>query len=368
MKLQVTRTELLSGLMNVSGAVQRKSQTPVLGNVFLSTKNDKLKLVGTDLEIEALDIVDCVTDSEGEITVECAKLLNTIKGLGKDAFVSLELVNEVLVVKSGNKRIELTTIEAQSFPIKSEIDYDFTIDIEEAKFYKLLKSVNHSMANHDVRYYLNGLYLTTEDGNLVAVSTDGHRLTHVKSEQETNQDFRGVIIPRKAVLELIKTLSLKSDEFIKVNLDQRHVQIIRDDFKLSCNLIEGRYPDYLAAMPVDSNITTRLTIDRSSLIESLSIVKVMTSDKFRGVRLAVNHNSINITANNPDGGRGSDSIEIDGIRGDELEIGFNVDYMLEALNTITDDEVNFSFQGSLASCLLSSANSDVSHVLMPIRL
>ncbi len=378
MKLTISKESLVEQLSHVAGAVEKKQTSKILENILIQLDEDKLKLVGTDLEIEMSTDLDIQAESTGRITAPARKFLDICKALPNDSFVLLEMVNERLTIKSKRSRFELATLPADEFPILDDIPINQEFNIPENKLKQLFDHVSFSMANQDVRYYLNGLLLDFNSSNLTVVATDGHRLaiSTLNSEfvETKSTDKLSIIVPRKGILELSRLLDASSQIPVSVQVSENHIRIIKDNIRFTSKLIDGKYPDYQAAIP--SNSTHTLKLQREELRDTLSRVAILSNEKFRGIRITLNkginnganNGTMSFHSNNPENESAEEEIDVD-FSADELEIGFNVTYLLEAINHLEGDIINFEITSADSSALLYSEDDvDTRYVVMPIRL
>lgn len=366
MKFSISREALLKPLQAVIGVVERRQTMPILSNVLLVAKNGALSVSGTDLEVELIaDAEVDKVDVPGEITVPGRKLLDITRALAEGARITMGLEGDRLVIKSGRSRFVLSTLPAAEFPQVEKIDASSRLRLSQAAVASLLDKTQFSMAQQDVRYYLNGLLLETSKKRLRAVATDGHRLALAEISID-NQDVTAgqVIIPRKGVLELHRLLG--SGEDVELAIGSNHIRAKLDGIRFTSKLIDGRFPDYERVIP--SEKATTLTADRESLRSALQRAAILSNEKYRGVRLEIGKGTLQIQANNPDQEEARDEIEVS-YDGDAIEIGFNVTYLLDAMAAVDGDQVEIDFVDANSSCLIRSDKaSHAKYVVMPMRL
>jgi len=366
MKLSTSRESLLKPLQAVIGVVERRQTMPVLANVLLHADEGFLSVTATDLEVElvARSEVDSVEVS-GDITVPGRKLLDICRALPDNAKVVMNLKADRLTVQSGRSKFVLSTLPAAEFPVVDNIDADRELTISQSDLRHLLDKTHFSMAQQDVRYYLNGLLLETGNGKLRAVATDGHRLalcdiTMDDAAGATNQ----VIVPRKGVLELQRLL--EGDDEVQIAVGSNHIRVEVGNIRFTSKLIDGRFPDYDRVIP--SNESHVLSGDREAIRHSLQRAAILSNEKYRGVRLEFNKGNIRILANNPDQEEAEDEVEVD-YSGDTMEIGFNVNYLLDALAAVDSETVEIGLVDPNSSCVVRKPGDTNSlYVVMPMRL
>lgn len=366
MKFQIEKETLLDPLQQIIGAVEKRQTMPALSNVLIRTTENSLTLTATDLEIELVSQIGIVVDEPGEITVPARKLLDICKSLPSEALINFTVNDTKALVQSGRSRFSLATLPANDFPALDAINSIYEFEISQKTLRDIIDKTAFAMAQQDVRYYLNGLMLEISSNYLRAVATDGHRLAYC--EKETNADIadiKQVILPRKGVLELIRLLS-DSDDMVKIILGSNHLQVEFNQLRLTSKLIDGRFPDYNRVMPTDGDNV--ITADRDQLRQALIRASILSNEKYRGIRLTLENNLIKLQAQNPDQEEADVELEVV-YPGDDIEIGFNVNYMLDVLNVTNSDMVQAALRDSNSSFLLTYPDQeDCKYVIMPMRL
>ena len=365
MKLSVARETLLKPLQAVIGVVERRQTMPILANVLLVAKGGRLSITATDLEVELVASVELEVDSGGEVTVPGRKLLDICRALPEAAEIKISQSGDKLSLRSGRSKFTLTTLPAAEFPTVEDIDASQTIDVPQSILVRLLDKTHFSMAQQDVRYYLNGLLLETGGKHLRAVATDGHRLALCQQELEGGDlGEQQVIVPRKGVLELQRLLT--GEGAVQVQLGSNHIRIQLDGIRFTSKLIDGRFPEYERVIPQDTS--NQMSADRQALRGALQRTAILSNEKYRGIRLIIRDSGVTIQAHNPEQEEAEEELEV-AYSGEDIEIGFNVNYLLDALGAIEADEVSVSVQDSNSSCLLREPDSDDTRfVVMPMRL
>ncbi|WNC68550.1 DNA polymerase III subunit beta [Thalassotalea nanhaiensis] len=367
MKFSLSRDLLLKPLLLVSGAVERKSTLPILGNILLEVSGQSLTMIATDLELEMVSSTEITNEgSDGKVTVPARKLLDICKSLPDDASIQFELAGETISIISGRSRYSLATLPANDFPNIEQWQGDVEFSLQKSQLLRLIESTHFSMANQDVRYYLNGMSIETENNEIRSVATDGHRLAICKIVNDSLAlPNRQVIVPRKGILEIIRLLD-PIDEDVQIYLGPNHIRIIDNDFSFTSKLVDGRFPDYRRVLPRNGDKV--LTTNKEKLKQVLSRASILSNEKFKGVRLNFAPNELKITANNPEQEQAEEYLEID-FPFESLEIGFNVSYILDVLNAIKEDGVKFTLSDANSSVVLEGEESgEALYVIMPMRL
>ncbi len=366
MKFSISRASMLRALQAVIGVVERRQTMPILSNVLVVAKGKELALTATDLEVELVARTEAEKiEVPGEITVPGRKLLDICKALPDKAALQVQLDGDRLVVKSGRSRFVLSTLPAAEFPVVEDVQAVYSLKLAQEELRRLVEKTAFAMAQQDVRYYLNGLLLETGKKFVRAVATDGHRLA--LSELPIGEQKAGahqVIIPRKGVLELQRLLGAAGD--VELAVGANHVRANLGEIRFTSKLIDGRFPDYERVIPkADKN---RLVADRESLRQSLQRAAILSNEKYRGIRLELGDGMLRIQANNPDQEEARDEVEVE-YGGEAMEVGFNVNYLLDALAALESETVEVGFVDPNSSCLISAPDAGGSrYVVMPMRL
>ena len=365
MKLSASREALLKPLQAVIGVVERRQTMPILANVLLVAKDGQVAVTGTDLEVELVATVDVEVEAAGEITVPGRKLLDICRALPESAEVSISVSGEKLNVKSGRSRFSLMTLPAAEFPRVGDINAGQSLSISQATLSKLLDKTHFSMAQQDVRYYLNGLLLETGQKCLRAVATDGHRLALCEVElDDQKMPEQQVIVPRKGVLELQRLIGGEGE--LQIELGSNHIRIQLEHIRYTSKLIDGRFPEYERVIPQDTD--NQLTADREAFRGALQRTAILSNEKYRGIRLIIKKGGLLLQAHNPEQEEAEEEVEIS-YSGDDIEIGFNVNYLLDAFAAIESDEIVLAVVDGNSSCLLRDpGNDECKYVVMPMRL
>ena len=365
MKFSASRETVLKPLSAVIGVVERRQTMPILAHVLVSAQDGKLTMTATDLEVELRAEVEVDIEVAGEVTVPGRKLYDICRALPDGAAVEISLSSGRATLKAGRSRFTLSTLRAADFPVVDEVAVQQTLKLARQDVKRLLEKTQFSMAQQDVRYYLNGLLLETADGTLRAVATDGHRLALAEIPMEASAERAGqVIVPRKGVLELLRLV--EGDGDVEISLGSNHIRVEADDIRFTSKLIDGRFPDYDKVVPNDPGNV--VLADRASLRAGLQRAAILSNEKYRGVRLTLEENRVTMQANNPEQEEAEEELEVS-YSGDSMEIGFNVNYLLDALSAVDSDEVELGVSDPNSSCLIKTPGQrDNRFVVMPMRL
>ncbi len=365
--LKATQDRVLSVLQSVSGIVERRHTLPVLANVLIRKSGSNLQLTTSDLEIQIRTQADLGGDAgQFSTTVGARKLIDILRSMPADQTVSLESSQNKLVLKGGKSRFTLQTLPAEDFPLVQESpNFGPVFSVPQKTLKSLLQQVSFSMAVHDIRYYLNGILFVAEGKQLSLVATDGHRLTYANATLDVEVPRQEVILPRKTVLEMLRLLSDKEGA-IDMQFANNQAKFVFDGMEFVTKLVEGKFPDYNRVIP--KNHKNTITLGRTPLLACLQRTAILTSEKFKGVRLNLEPGLLRVASNNAEQEEAVDELEID-YNGDAIEIGFNVTYLIDVLTNMDQDMVRMDLADSNSSVLITiPEQSSFKYVVMPMRI
>ena len=369
MKLvQLERDALLRPLQAVTGIVEKRHTLPILSNLLLERKQGYLMLMATDLEIQVATRT-ALGKEAGEdmgLTVSARKLQDILRSLPEGSETVLDVQNNRLQVRSGKSRFNLQTLPVADFPTMADPgSAQATVALPQKALRELLLLVQFAMAQQDIRYYLNGLLLVVEAGQIKVVATDGHRLSYAGRPLGQQQERREVILPRKAVLELARLLT-DSEDPVTVELFASLVRFSFGESVLTTKIIDGKFPDYTRVVP--TNYQRRFSIKRLELLQSLQRAAILSNEKFRGVRWMLVPQCLRISCTNNEQEEAQEELEVSW-SGETLDIGFNITYLLDVLNNVHSDAVECAFGDANSSMLITVPdNQEFRYVVMPMRI
>lgn len=366
--IQITPDALLKPLQAVTGIVEKRHTLPILSNVLIERKKGQLTLVATDLEIQISThiAVDMKSGDETSLTISARKFQDILRALPQETEMVLDAQNNRLQVRSGKSRFNLQTLPANDFPTLADPGASQAkVVMPQKELKRLLQLVQYSMAQQDIRYYLNGLLLILEDNQIKVVATDGHRLSYAAGMLQQQQTKREVIVPRKAILELAKQLSESNDD-VEIELFSNQVKFQFAAIELVSKIIDGKFPDYSRVIP--TNYQKHIILDREALLHTLQRAAILSNEKFRGVRWMLTGNSLRISCTNNEQEEAQEEIEIS-YAGEPLDVGFNITYLLDVLNNVQGEKVDCAFGDANSSMLVTLPNeSSFQYVVMPMRI
>ncbi|CAH0124927.1 MULTISPECIES: DNA polymerase III subunit beta [Stenotrophomonas] len=366
MRFTLQREAFLKPLAQVVNVVERRQTLPVLANFLVQVQNGQLSLTGTDLEVEMVSRIAVEDAQDGETTIPARKLFEIIRALPDGSRITVSQTGDKITVQAGRSRFTLATLPSNDFPSVDEVEATERVAIGEATLKELIERTAFAMAQQDVRYYLNGLLFDLRGDALRTVATDGHRLALCETDlAKPSGSKRQIIVPRKGVTELQRLLE-SGDREIELEVGRSHVRVKRDDVTFTSKLIDGRFPDYEAVIPIGAD--REVKVNREALRASLQRAAILSNEKYRGIRVEVSPGNLKISAHNPEQEEAQEEIEADTTVSD-LAIGFNVNYLLDALSALRDEEVIIQLRDSNSSALVRESSSEKSrHVVMPLRL
>ena len=366
MQIKINREILLKPLTSVTGIVERRHTLPILSNLLLEAKNNNIQLTATDLEMQISLNIESKFAGELSTTISAKKLLDICRALPEAVDIDMTSNDSRITVKAGKSRFNLQTLPAADYPVMTKAAGDNTnIKISQIVLKNLLKQVEFAMAQQDIRYYLNGLLLEVNENKLNIVGTDGHRLSFTSTTLNKSYEKNDVILPRKTVIELIKLLN-DSEEEVNIDFNLGQVNFTFSDIQLISKVIDGKFPDYHRVIPVGHQNT--FSVNRLSVLTAMQRASILSNEKYRGIRMVISNNNLKLISTNTEQEEAEEELEIDYAK-DGLDIGFNVTYLIDVLNNVSDETINFSFADANSSCLITVPNDEnYKYVVMPMRI
>lgn len=366
MQIKINREVLLKPLTNVSSIVERRHTLPILSNLLLEAKNNHIQLTATDLEMQISLNIESNFNGEISTTISAKKLLDICRSLPEGADIDMANNDSRIIVKAGKSRFNLQTLPAADYPVMTKVTANNTqIKISQLVLKKLFKQVEFAMAQQDIRYYLNGLLLEVNENKLNIVGTDGHRLSFTSATLNGSYEKTETILPRKTVIEIIKLLD-DSEEEVIIEINAGQVNFSFGEIKLISKIIDGKFPDYNRVIPVGHQNT--FSVNRLAVLTAMQRASILSNEKYRGIRMVLSNHNLKLISTNTEQEEAEEELEIDYAK-DALDIGFNVTYLIDVLNNVSDETINFSFADANSSCLITVPNDDnYKYVVMPMRI
>ena len=365
--LKAAQEKILGALQSVSGIVERRHTLPILANVLLRKSGQQVELTTSDLEIQVRTTQELGgDDAVFNTTVGARKLIDILRSLPADQLVSLSAAQNKLTLQAGKSRFTLQTLPAEDFPLVNEsVEFGPVFSVPQNTLRGLVNQVHFAMAVHDIRYYLNGILFIAEGRQLTLVATDGHRLALAQATLDNEVPKQEVILPRKTVLELQRLLR-DEDTPIEMRFAANQAKFSFSGMQFVTKLVEGKFPDYNRVIP--KNHKNAVVMGRAPLLASLQRAAILTSEKFKGVRVNIEPGSLRIASSNAEQEEAKEELEID-YNGDAIEIGFNVTYLMDALANMGSEMVKLELQDTAASALFTVPDQPgFKYVVMPMRI
>ena len=363
---QIARDALLKPLQAVSGIVERRHTLPILANVLLEQKDGGLHVTATDLEMQITAVADIPGKDGQATTVAARKLQDLLRALPDGSMLNVEAAGNKMTVRAGRSRFNLQTMAAGDYPrISLGTEQLQTLSLPQKDLRGLFALAEFAMAQQDIRYYLNGMLLVVDQASLQAVATDGHRLSWASLAVPGSYTRQEVILPRKTVLELGKLLA-DSEEPVTLDILANQVRFRFGNVELVSKVVDGKFPDYNRVIP--SGYTKLLELDRLELLSALQRAAILSNEKFRGVRVVLSDGELRIICTNAEQEEAEEVLEVP-YKGDSLDIGFNITYLLDVLQNLESERVRLGFGDANSSALVSMPDrDDYKYVVMPMRI
>ena len=366
MQITLDRDELLKPLAVVAGVVERRQTLPILSYALMRQGDNGITLTGTDLEVEVVVKVSGQEAPSASMTIPARKLLDICRALPEKSSIHIKKEGDKAVLRAGKSRFTLLTLPPDDFPSIETTQWELELKLPQKEIKGLLERTHFCMAQQDVRYYLNGLLLEFEGKRLRAVATDGHRMAISEMDvPRDSKDLRQMIIPRKGVHEIIRLLDDAEDD-IELRVGTNHLQAQTNRLTFTTKLIDGRFPDYNKVIPAEQ--TKKIKLDRETFREAMNRAAILSNEKYRGVRLSLSKQNLGITAHNPEQEEAHEEVPIE-YNDEAMEIGFNVNYVIEAVSAISTDDITLTLNDPNSSCtIFSPADKATRYIIMPMRL
>ena len=366
MNIKIDRELLLRPLGTVSGIVEKRHALPILSNLLLEGNQGKLTFTATDLEMQISTHIETEIADDFQITISAKKLFDITRALPDESKMDIQIEESKVLVKAKKSRFNLQTLPPKDYPVMKKEEKD-TVDLKlsQKEFKTLPKQVDFAMAQQDIRYYLNGLLIEVKDNNINIVGTDGHRLSFTSLKLKNPTHPAQVIVPRKTIVELTKLLNDTEDQ-LEISFTKNQVNFKFNEIDLITKVIDGKFPDYSRVIPQGHNNV--FNVDRSLLLDSMLRASILSNDKYRGIRMVLEEGNLKLVSNNSEQEQAEEELEIN-YKGEKIDIGFNVTYLIDVLTNIQSDKLTIAFNDSSSSCLVTIPdNEKYKYVVMPMRI
>ena len=366
MKFITKKEDILNELQLLQGIIEKRNTMPILANILINTSQDKVELIGTDLEVGMKTYFSAEVEETGAVTVSGKKVFEIVKSLSSRDDVSFEKIDEKIIrITSGASEFKVNILPKEDYPQVPEPKFKKDINLPLEKFKEMIERV-YCAISHEQRYYLNGALMKLKNNSIELISTDGHRLAYTYSKIEDLNIIEEIegIISKKTLSELRKL----EDKTIAFDLDENNLFFNIKNRTITSRIIEGKFPNYEAVIPKDNNNT--LTLSREKISDAVRRVSLLSTERSRGIKLSIKENKVSLFSSNPELGEARDEVEAD-YSGDELEIGFNSQYILDFLSTVKTEEVCFELKDENSAVLMRTEGEEeieYKYVLMPMKI
>ncbi len=370
MKITAQRETLLHALGQTIGVIERKQTLPILGNFFFSTEpdNQHVTIVGSDLEVEMRSALAVEVHEPGATTIPARKIFDICKALPDGSLITIQQNDDAskVSVSANRSRFSLASLPAKEYPLIEGVQAVNRFEVKTDDLIRLLQQTAFAMASQDVRYFLNGLLLELDDNKIRCVATDGHRLALAEADFENTKNIKHrIIIPRKGVIELQKLLK-DAPETIQVKIGRNHISATLGQTAFTSKLIDGSFPDYNLVIPLDINLN--MEVDKEQARAAFLRASILSNEQYKGVKFKISPNKLVITGHNPEHETSEEELPVETDIA-ELGTGFNVNYLLDAINSLDSEKVLFSFKDATSSCVIRDPDSvQCRQIVMPLRL
>jgi DNA polymerase-3 subunit beta len=366
MRFKVSRNVILPAVSTIGSIVEKRQTLPILSNMLVRVSESNLNLTATDLEVGINTEVNVDTNSEGEFTLPARKFIDICKALPEGSVIDIEIDGDKAQIRSGRSKFILGILSAADYPAIEISNAEYSFDIKEKDLKNLIDKTSFSMAHQDVRYYLNGMLIELEKDKIKAISTDGHRLAMCeKTIEERTMEARSFLLPRKAVMEISRLLEYTDTE-VSVELSSNLARFKIENTIFTTKLIDGKFPDYERVIPRNCDKTA--IIDKELFRNALIRASILSSEKYKGIRITVDDGLLKLQAHNPEQEEAEEELEIE-YRNESMTIGFNVGYLLDILSTISTDTIAIDFADTSSSSIIRiPEDMEALYVVMPMRL
>lgn len=368
MNITFNNKELINKIKNIAPTAEAKQTLAILGNMKVDINDNVAKFTASDLEIEVSTKVDCSSDQDGSFTIPAKKMLEICNALSAHNEVKLSITGTKADLTAGNSKVSLQTIPSTDYPeMKSCLDAN-AISISIKELSNIINKTSFAMAYQDARHFLNGLHICNNEGKLLSVCTDGHRLAKYASSIDCDRDI-SIIVPRKCIMEINRILGTYSDNseiLTELYIDNNSITLVIEDYILISKLIEGSYPNFNKVIPESTK--SKLIIKRSTLKNSLNIISKVVNQQYKGVKLTPAKDSLHLISSNTESEVGEDQIDAS-YDGEELSIGFNISYIQDVIDILTSDNIHICINDQNSGCVLLGESEPTSvFVIMPMRV
>ena len=370
MQFEISKSSLVKALSSVNGAVEKKNTIPILLNVRIEAKDGKLSFTATDMDIVVVSLAAALIKKEGVTTIPAQLFYDIVRKIPDGANISVELqkAGNSIKIKYDKSKFSLPCIDPADFPVLSEGDMSIHFAVKSSDLMKVIDKTRFAISNDETRYYLNGMFFhITQLGSNAefrGVATDGHRLalsSFMINDLKTS--VPSIIIPKKAIHEIRRII--EGSEKVEIFLSKTKIKVACGDSIIISKLIDGEFPEYDKVVPKNNHQIIK--VNKKVIFDAIDRVSTIANDKHRSIKFILEDNKILLQVNTTDGGFADEEIDVD-FKGERIEAGFNSRYLLEIINQINGEQINFKFKDGISPALLDCDDGDSLYVIMPVRI
>jgi DNA polymerase-3 subunit beta len=365
MKFSLPKEAFLEELQILQGIVEKRNTMPILANILMNVSASDIELTGTDLEVGLRTHIGADIEKTGAITVNGKKIFEIVKSLPEGQSVQVELKDETLEIRAGESEFKVLCLAKEDYPQVPDAKFEKGIQLPLQDVKDMIDRVFYAITQEQ-RYYLNGALLSLKNRQIELVSTDGHRLSYTKKVQDglKLENELSVIVAKKTLNEIRKF----EDETIAFDLDENNLFFKVGPRTLISRVIESKFPNYQAVIPKDN--PGRLVIGRAELADAIRRVSLLSAERSKGIKFTIEKNRLRLFSSNPEIGEARDRLAVE-YKGQDLEVGFNAQYLLDFLTAVGSEKVVFEIKDENSAVLLKPETEEGLtniYVLMPMKI
>jgi len=366
MKFSINKEDILEELQLLQGIVEKRNTLPILANILINVTKEKVEMTGTDLEVGLKSYFPAKIEKTGAVTVSGKKLFEIVKSLAEEKEVTFkENQDSMIEITAGESEFKILCLPKEDYPQVPEPRFEKNIILPLDLLKEMIDRVYYAISQEH-RYYLTGALLILKEKSIELVSTDGHRLAYTaksSNDLKLNEEIR-VIVAKKTLSELRKI----EDEEVEFDFDESNLFFKVKNRTLISRIIEGKFPNFEEVIPVGN--PNLVIVPREEMTNAIRRVSLLSSERSRGIKFFVEKNQIRLFSSNPEMGEARDKLDVN-YEGENLEIGFNSQYLLDFLTVVKTDLIRFELKDENSAVLMRPEKEEdlkFLSVLMPMKI
>ena len=363
MKFKTSKEPLLKAIQTLQNTISTKAALPILFNLLIETQRGKIYMAATDLDVGISLSIPVEIIEEGGITVPAKRFFDIIRDLPEGAIDITVKKNNSIFIESQKCFFKLMGLPKEEFPKLPKLPEKETITLNQQLLKNMLSLTSFAVSRDETRYILNGVLFVAKGNNIRFVATDGRRLALIEKALELPAEFKKeVIVPAKAIQELVRNLS--DAGLVKITFGENQISFQFDNTTLISRLIEGQFPNYEQVIPKEGK--DKLLIDREKLLWATKRVAILTSPDSQSIKIDLFKNKLIFSKNSPDMGEAREEIDTEH-KGNEFSVGFNPQYLIDALKSLKDEAVSLELTGPESPGVIRARDNYV-YIVLPMQL